>query len=144
MISPIRKELQRLAVWLFSNKVCRRRSIIGGSIFAQCSGPDDFASMEEVLMRRLNRWKAAQDSEQAPGNKLDPSFAILPDLIIVDGGKGQLGRAVTVLEKFGLLGKVPVTGLAKQNEELFVPGRVGIDRITEAFPGFVPDPTHSR
>ncbi len=87
------------------------------------SGPDDFASMEEVLMRRLNRWKASQDGEQAPGIKLDPSFAILPDLIIVDGGKGQLGRAVNVLEKFGLLGKVPVTGLAKQNEELFVPDR---------------------
>jgi excinuclease ABC subunit C len=41
----------------------------------------------------------------------------------VDGGKGQLGRAVNVLERFGLLGKVPVAGLAKQNEELFLPGR---------------------
>jgi excinuclease ABC subunit C len=86
-------------------------------------GPDDFASMEEVLTRRFNRWKAAQESQDAPGKKPDPSFALLPDLLIVDGGKGQLGRAVTVLERFDLMGKVPVAGLAKQNEELFVPGQ---------------------
>lgn len=86
-------------------------------------GPDDFASMEEVLTRRFNRWKAALESGDAPGKKPDRAFSILPDLLIVDGGKGQLARAVTVLERFGLLGKVPVAGLAKQNEELFLPGR---------------------
>ncbi len=43
--------------------------------------------------------------------------------LIVDGGKGQLGRAVAVLEKFGLLGKVPVVGLAKQQEEIFFPNK---------------------
>ncbi len=86
------------------------------------SGPDDFASMEEVLTRRFNRWKAAQELESAPGKKPDPSFARLPDLLIVDGGKGQLSRAVKVLERFDLLGKIPVAGLAKQNEELFLPG----------------------
>jgi excinuclease ABC subunit C len=85
------------------------------------SGPDDFASMEEVLTRRFNRWEAAQELAENPGEKPDPAFAILPDLLIVDGGKGQLGRAVKVLEKFGLTGKFFVTGLAKQNEELFVP-----------------------
>jgi excinuclease ABC subunit C len=87
------------------------------------TGPDDFASMEEVLTRRFNRWKAAQELEETPGKKLDPSFALLPDLLLVDGGKGQLGRAVTVLERFGLTEKIPVAGLAKQNEELFVPGQ---------------------
>ena len=87
------------------------------------SGPDDFASMEEVLTRRFNRWKAAQENQDAPGKKPDPSFALLPDLLIVDGGKGQLGRAVAVLERFELLDKVPVAGLAKQNEELFTPGQ---------------------
>jgi len=87
------------------------------------SGPDDFASMEEVLTRRMNRWKAAQETGDAPGAKPDPAFALLPDLLIVDGGKGQLGRAVDVLQKFDLLGQVPVAGLAKQNEELFVPGQ---------------------
>jgi excinuclease ABC subunit C len=84
-------------------------------------GPDDFASMEEVLTRRFRRWKVAQENS-APGEKKDASFAFLPDLLMVDGGKGQLGRAVAVLEKFDLLGKVPVVGLAKQQEELFRPG----------------------
>jgi len=83
-------------------------------------GPDDFASMEEVLTRRFRRWQAAKDN-QAVGKTEDESFALLPDLLIVDGGKGQLGRAVEVLEKYELTGKVPVTGLAKQEEELFLP-----------------------
>jgi excinuclease ABC subunit C len=87
------------------------------------TGPDDFASMEEVLTRRFNRWKAAQELAEAPGEKPDPAFAILPDLLIVDGGKGQLGRAVKVLDQFELSGKFFVTGLAKQNEELFVPDK---------------------
>jgi excinuclease ABC subunit C len=85
-------------------------------------GPDDFASMEEVLRRRFNRYFAVQEVANSPGKKPDPSFARLPDLLIVDGGKGQLSRAVQVLEEFNLLNKVPVTGLAKQNEELFLPG----------------------
>ncbi len=87
-------------------------------------GPDDFASMEEVLNRRFNRWQAAREIGDAPGKKPDKAFAILPDLLIVDGGKGQLSRAVEVLKRFNLLDKVPVAGLAKQNEELFVPERV--------------------
>jgi excinuclease ABC subunit C len=87
------------------------------------SGPDDFASMEEVLTRRFNRWQSAQEKDGAPGKKPDKAFALLPDLLIVDGGKGQLGRAVQVLERFGLFDKLPVVGLAKQNEELFLPGR---------------------
>ena len=85
-------------------------------------GPDDFASMEEVLTRRFKRWQASQQERLAPGEKLDPSFARLPDLLMVDGGKGQLGRAVKVLADFNLTGQVPVVGLAKQQEELFVPG----------------------
>jgi excinuclease ABC subunit C len=84
-------------------------------------GPDDFASMEEVLTRRFNRWKAAQELAESPGEKPDPAFAILPDLLMVDGGKGQLSRAVKVLEEFGLADKLKAVGLAKQNEELFVP-----------------------
>jgi excinuclease ABC subunit C len=83
-------------------------------------GPDDFASMEEVLNRRFKRWQAAQE-KQLVGAKLDPSFAVLPDLLMVDGGKGQLGRAVKVLESFGLSERVPLVGLAKQQEELFRP-----------------------
>ena len=86
-------------------------------------GPDDFASMEEVLTRRFKRWQSAQETAETPGKKPDPAFTLLPSLLLVDGGKGQLSRAVNVLERFGLTEKVPVAGLAKQNEELFVPGR---------------------
>ncbi|MHB8134092.1 MAG: excinuclease ABC subunit UvrC [Anaerolineaceae bacterium] len=83
-------------------------------------GPDDFASMEEVLTRRFKRWVASQE-EKKVGAKIDESFALLPDILIVDGGKGQLGRAISVLDNFGLSGKIPIAGLAKQEEELFFP-----------------------
>jgi excinuclease ABC subunit C len=89
--------------------------------------PDDFASMEEMLMRRFRRWKTSQDAStslsgnQVPGSRPDASFSFLPDLIIIDGGKGQLGRAVEVLKKYDLLDKIPVVGLAKQQEEIFLP-----------------------
>jgi excinuclease ABC subunit C len=86
-------------------------------------GPDDFASTEEVLTRRFKRWQAAQE-KQAVGVKPDPSFAVLPDLLILDGGKGQLGRAVNVLRQFDLSEVVPLVGLAKQQEELFQPGKL--------------------
>ncbi len=85
--------------------------------------PDDFASMEEMLTRRFRRWQGSQQAESAPGSKPDASFSFLPDLIIIDGGKGQLGRAVSVLEKFELFGKVPIVGLAKQQEEIFFPNK---------------------
>jgi excinuclease ABC subunit C len=86
-------------------------------------GPDDFGSMEEALARRFRQWQAAQEQAKLPGGKVDQSFAMLPDLLIVDGGKGQLSRAVKVMEEFDLLGKFPVAGLAKQNEELFLHGK---------------------
>ena len=86
-------------------------------------GPDDFASMQEVLSRRFKRWQAAAEDSPLPGAKPDPAFSQLPDLVIVDGGKGQLARAVAVFEEVGLLGKVPLVALAKQGEELFLPNR---------------------
>lgn len=88
--------------------------------------PDDFASMREVLARRFRRYlagKAEGDEHKLPGKKQDASFAMLPDLLIVDGGVGQLGVAVEVLKESGLFEAVPVAGLAKQREELFLPGR---------------------
>jgi excinuclease ABC subunit C len=84
-------------------------------------GQDDFASMEEVLRRRFRRWQLAQAERDKPGARLDQAFGLLPDLLIVDGGKGQLGRAVDVLADFGLGDRVPVVGLAKGHEELFMP-----------------------
>jgi excinuclease ABC subunit C len=83
--------------------------------------PDDFASMREVLHRRFARWKGPE-VEQV-GRKKDPSFSVLPDLLLVDGGKGQLAEAVKVLAEFGLTERVPAASLAKQEEEVFRPGR---------------------
>ncbi|CAG1015583.1 UvrABC system protein C [Anaerolineales bacterium] len=83
--------------------------------------PDEFASMEEMLTRRFRRWKGSQDASTSLSTKPDASFSFLPDLIIIDGGKGQLGRVVKVLEQFDLFDKVPVIGLAKQEEEIFFP-----------------------
>ena len=83
--------------------------------------PDDFASMEEMLTRRFRRWRAGQEIAGEPGSKPDASFSFLPDLVIIDGGKGQLARAVNVLQRFELFDKVPVVGLAKQREEIFFP-----------------------
>jgi excinuclease ABC subunit C len=85
--------------------------------------PDDFASMEEVLTRRFRRWQSAQETEATPGSKPDASFSFLPDLIIIDGGKGQLSRVVKVLDQFDLSDKVPVVGLAKREEEIFFPNK---------------------
>jgi excinuclease ABC subunit C len=90
--------------------------------------PDDYASMREVLTRRFQRWQEASKGELVqddPGAKArkDIAWALLPDLLLVDGGKGQLNVAVEVLQAFDLYGQVPVAGLAKQNEELFLPGR---------------------
>jgi excinuclease ABC subunit C len=82
-------------------------------------GNDDFAAMEEVLYRRFRNLLAEREAPgEAPGK-----FAYPPQLVVVDGGKGQLGVAVRVLETLGLSDEIPVAALAKQFEEVFVPGR---------------------
>ena len=89
-------------------------------------GPDDYQSMREALTRRLNRWKQAHDDPvpAMPGKEdRDETWRLLPDLFLIDGGKGQLGIAIEVLTEFGLFGKVPVVALAKQFEELYLPGQ---------------------
>jgi excinuclease ABC subunit C len=85
--------------------------------------PNDFQSMREALTRRFQRYvDAVSDPINAPGKKgQDETWRLLPDLLIIDGGKGQLGVAMEVLHSFHLLGQVPVVGLAKQHEELFLP-----------------------
>jgi excinuclease ABC subunit C len=83
--------------------------------------PDDFAAMEEVLSRRISRWEAQR--EVSPHHKeYDPSFAALPNLIVIDGGKGQLSAGVRALQGFRERG-VTVISLAKRIEEVFAPGR---------------------
>jgi len=71
-------------------------------------GPDDFASMEEVVYRRYKRLLAEDES--------------LPQLIVIDGGKGQLGSSLKALERLGLRGKIAIVGIAKRLEEIFYPG----------------------
>jgi excinuclease ABC subunit C len=108
-------------------------------------GSNDFASIEETLRRRFRRLAprdegvdedvpvldpaGANGAEQRPrrtsrrgGDDTDLSFSVLPDLVLIDGGKGQLSAAVRALREAGLQ-KVPVFGLAKRNEELYKPGR---------------------
>lgn len=87
-------------------------------------GSDDYQSMREALTRRFSRWQnALQDEADSPdGKDKSETWRLLPDLLLIDGGKGQLGVAVEVLKEFNLLERVPVAGLAKQFEELFVPG----------------------
>jgi excinuclease ABC subunit C len=83
-------------------------------------GPDDFASMEEILGRRVARWESQHDL--SPHDKdYDPSFATLPNLVVIDGGKGQLAAGMRVLEPFRERG-VAIVSLAKRIEEVFVPG----------------------
>jgi excinuclease ABC subunit C len=83
--------------------------------------PDDVAAMTEVLSRRLGRYLEQADLSPHDSNR-DASFAALPDLVVIDGGKGQLSAAVRALEPLMERG-VTVISLAKRIEEVFVPGR---------------------
>ena len=82
-------------------------------------GNDDFAAMEEVLSRRFRNYL---DERDLPSSEIT-KFSYPPQLLVVDGGKGQLGVAVRVLESMGLEEEIPVVALAKQFEEVFIPGR---------------------
>ena len=95
----------------------------GGGSSAGEYGPDDFASMEEILGRRMAQFEAQED--RSPHDKeYDPSFAALPNLIVIDGGKGQLSAGLRALA--GLFERgVAVVSLAKRIEEVFIPGRRG-------------------
>ena len=83
------------------------------------AGNDDFAAMEEVLRRRFTNYVADRDRPPEEWGK----FAYPPQLLLVDGGKGQLSVAVKVLKELGLTDEIPVAALAKQFEEVFIPGR---------------------
>ena len=87
------------------------------------AGQDDFASMEEVLTRRLTAY--LREREQPVEER--ERFAYPPSLLLVDGGAGQLSRAVKVVDALGL--EIPVAGLAKRMEEVYLPGRAEPLRI---------------
>lgn len=84
-------------------------------------GPDDFAMLREVVRRRFERLEVAQRREDA-ADAPDRSFASRPDLVLIDGGRGQLSAVVEVLEELGFA-DIPTFGLAKEHEWLFAPER---------------------
>src|SRR5437764_14417946 len=95
-------------------------------------GPDDFAAMEEVLGRRFARWERQRDV--SPHDRdYDPSFAALPNVVVIDGGKGQLSAGLRALPGFRERG-VAVISLAKRIEEVFIPGRQAPLRLAHDTP----------
>src|SRR4051812_27459816 len=89
-------------------------------------GNDDYAAMEEVLTRRLTALLA---DRERPAEERKGKFRYPPQLLLVDGGMGQLAVALRVVEELGLEDEIPVASLAKQFEEVYVPGRADPIRI---------------
>lgn len=95
-------------------------------------GNDDYAAMREVLTRRLSAYIAERDE---PTGDKPGRFAYPPQLLLVDGGKGQLSVAIEVVKELGLEDEIPVASLAKKYEEVFIPGQmhpVNVPRGSEA------------
>ncbi len=91
-------------------------------------GNDDYGAMKEVLTRRFQRYKDSMagelhDPSEIGRVKKETAWSLLPDLLLIDGGKGQLGMAMEVLDQFDLSDEVPVAGLAKREEEIFLPNQ---------------------
>jgi excinuclease ABC subunit C len=99
----------------------RRFRVRGETGEGRDNGPDDFASMEEILGRRMSRYLEQVDLSPHD-SKRDASFSALPALIMIDGGKGQLAAGMRALKPFVDRG-VTVISLAKREEEVYVPGR---------------------
>ena len=98
-------------------------------------GNDDYAAMREVLMRRLSAYKKERDLPITERGSKPGKFAYPPQLILVDGGKGQLGVAIDVVKELGLENEIPVASLAKRLEEVFVPNSsipIDVPRGSEA------------
>jgi excinuclease ABC subunit C len=96
-------------------------------------GMDDFKAMHEAVERRFKRYVQEQDRPVEPGQRAR-KFAYRPQLVLIDGGRGQLNAAIRAMEDAGVSG-IPVAALAKRLEEVFVPGRpdpIRIPRTSEA------------
>ena len=93
-------------------------------------GNDDYAAMEEVLTRRLQAYLDERDQPIEERGEKPRKFAYPPQLLVVDGGKGQLRVAERVVNELGLADEIPVAALAKRFEEVFVPGSSAPVRFT--------------
>jgi excinuclease ABC subunit C len=91
-------------------------------------GQDDFAAMAQVIERRFARMSAPDDEEY------DDGFAAVPNLVVIDGGKGQLSAALAAMQRFDLP-RVAVISLAKRVEEIYLPGRPDPVRLDPHSPG---------
>ncbi len=89
-------------------------------------GANDYAMLQEVLQRRFKH-------SQNTGGKVTDTWSIIPDLVLIDGGKGQLNAALSVLKETG--NSVPLASLAKENEEIFLPGRKEPVLLPRSSPG---------
>ena len=116
--APKKSDYRRFRVWEDDRN--------GGGV------PDDFAAMEQILSRRLARWERQRDI--SPHDKEhDPSFGALPNLVVIDGGKGQLSAGVRALQTFRERG-VLVVALAKRIEEVFIPDQAEPLRLAHDTP----------
>jgi excinuclease ABC subunit C len=105
---------------------------VGGD---EVSASDDYAAMAEVVRRRLQAYLDERDRPVNERGDKPGKFAYPPQLLLVDGGKGQLSAAKRVIDELDLTDEIPVAGLAKRFEEVFIPGRsqpVEIPRGSEA------------
>lgn len=132
---PAKREYRRFKV-----------NTVGGEVVG--GGSDDYAAMAEVVRRRLQAYiddrdrpvdeRVGPDDEDVPSKQRERKrgkFAYPPQLLLVDGGKGQVSATQRVVEELGLADEIPVAGLAKRFEEVYVPGRsqpIEIPRGSEA------------
>lgn len=105
------------------NKREYRRFKVNGVGGDEAGANDDYAAMAEVVRRRLQAYLDDRDMPINERGDRPGKFAYPPQLLLVDGGKGQLGAAKRVIDDLGLTDEIPVAGLAKRFEEVFVPGR---------------------
>ncbi len=117
------------------NKREYRRFKVNGVGGDEVTASDDYAAMAEVIRRRLQAYLDERDKPITERGDKPGKFAYPPQLLLVDGGKGQLNAAKRVIDELELTDEIPVAGLAKRFEEVFIPGRsqpVEIPRGSEA------------
>jgi excinuclease ABC subunit C len=127
-ISNIQEESPVGSMVVFQDAVAKKAHYRKFGI-RETAGPDDFAMMAEVVSRRFARLRPATDLAE-----YDESFAATPNLVVIDGGKGQLAAALIAMQAYDLP-RVAVIALAKREEEVFLPGRPDPVRLDPGSPG---------